>query len=162
MMRVWASLSLVLWLASISVASSTDPGIRVELPDAKIATLTSDSLNGLRRLEITATAHGETRRYEGVDLLDALQVAGLIPTSSLRGKAVGLVVIVEGADGYQAVFALAELDPTIGSNLVLLADSADGRALPADLGTWRLVVPTDRRPTRWVWSIVRIKVASIS
>ena len=82
----------------------------------------------------------------------------MTPTESLRGKDVGAVVLVEAADGYRAAFALAELDPSIGGKQVLLADTMDGKPLPAETGTWRLVVPTDNRPARWVWSIVRIEV----
>jgi len=45
----------------------------------------------------------------------------------LRRKSLGFVLIADGADGYRATFALAELDPTIGARRVVLADATDGK-----------------------------------
>lgn len=158
MTRASILISLLLWLVAAPAAADTQPEIAVTLPDGAAASLKAEMLQALPRIKVTATAHDETHEYEGVALLAALGAAGLTPTESLRGKDVGAVVLVEAADGYRAAFALAELDPSIGGKQVLLADTMDGKPLPAETGTWRLVVPTDNRPARWVWSIVRIEV----
>jgi hypothetical protein len=69
------------------------------------------------------------------------------------------LVSVHANDGYVVVFALAELDASIGDKRVYLVNRAEGAALAADDGPWRLVVPADRRPTRWSRQVVRIVVA---
>ncbi len=43
---------------------------------------------------------------------------------------------------------------------MILADSVDGRPLPAAEGPYRLVVPGDRRPDRSVRQVVAIAVGS--
>jgi hypothetical protein len=42
---------------------------------------------------------------------------------------------------------------------VYLVNRAEGAALASDEGPWRLVVPTDHRPTRWSRQVARIVVA---
>jgi DMSO/TMAO reductase YedYZ molybdopterin-dependent catalytic subunit len=67
-------------------------------------------------------------------------------------------VVVTGSDGYQAVLALAEILPDFGGQPVLVAYERDGKALGADQGTARLVVPRDKRGGRYVSNIVRIEL----
>jgi DMSO/TMAO reductase YedYZ molybdopterin-dependent catalytic subunit len=64
--------------------------------------------------------------------------------------AVATYVVVDAADGYRAVFALAELDPAQTDRVILLADRKDGQPLPAAEGPLRVVVPGEKRPARWV------------
>ncbi|MFO0893059.1 MAG: molybdopterin-dependent oxidoreductase, partial [Isosphaeraceae bacterium] len=62
------------------------------------------------------------------------------------------------ADGYRAVFALPELDPDFTDRPVLLADRRDGRPLPGKDGPLQVIVPSDKRHSRWVRQVVALRV----
>lgn len=110
--------------------------------------------------------------YTGVPLALVLARGGAWPAGdasagtagargNLRGAALARYVVVTGADGYRVVLALAELDTATvraAGGPVLLADSVDGRPIPAAEGPWRLVVPGDRRPARAVRQVVGLAV----
>lgn len=123
--------------------------------------LTPDVLASLPRESLTATDHGQTARWEGVPLLALLERAGAPLGEALRGPKLALVVRVTAADGYVAVFALAELDPQFRKNPVLLADRRGGAALDARYLPYRLIVPGDARPARWVRQVVAIELISL-
>lgn len=155
--RTWLFAAL---LAVVSVQALGQPdGVSIVRPDGTVATLNSERLMALPRANVTATAHDNTQRFEGSDLRDVLRAAGVEATENLRGGALRRVVSVHAADGYVAAFALAEIDASIGDKRVWLVNRQDGAALAADQGPWRLVVPADRRPARWVRQVVRIVVA---
>jgi len=92
--------------------------------------------------------HGQARQVVGVPLLAVLRRSGW--EAGPQGKSVPprekhsgyrLVIIASAADGYQAVFSVAEL--VEGKTEALVVWSIDGKPLPADSGPLRLVVPTD-------------------
>ncbi|QSX77706.1 hypothetical protein [Agrilutibacter solisilvae] len=141
-------------------AGATAAPIEIVLPDARVVALTDVLLGKVARHALTATAHGKTSTYEGRDFVEVLKVAGVQPVESLEGPQLRTLVTVIGRDGYQVVFALAELDPTIGGRQVMFADRADGAALDARDGPWQLVVPEDQRPARWIRQIARIVVSN--
>jgi DMSO/TMAO reductase YedYZ molybdopterin-dependent catalytic subunit len=107
----------------------------------------------LPRAEARVTdRQGQAVTYSGVSLCDVLRAAGvkLGEAAMPSREAVASYVVVEAADGYRAVFALAELDPAQTDRVILLADRKDGRPLPAAEGPLRVVVPGEKRPARWV------------
>ncbi len=101
--------------------------------------------------------HGTPHWYAGVRLIDVLRRVG-VPVDSLKGRDLTKRVVVEAADHYRAVFALAEIAPGIGSREVLLAEHEDGRPLPPTVGPWRLVVPADGSGARGVRQVVALRV----
>lgn len=110
----------------------------------------------------TAKEHsGNTATYEGVALSEILRRAGVPLGEGVRGDALRLCVIVKAADGYQAVFALAELDPQLTEKLVLLAFRRDGNDLDATTGPLRIVVPDEKRPARWVRQVTELEVIRV-
>ena len=100
--------------------------------------------------------------YQGVPLAEILKLAGVPQGVALRGPALAMYVRAEGADGYAAVFALAELDSSVQDSSVLVADTLDGQRMPEKLGPLRLVVPHDKRPARWVRMLRSITVVKPS
>ena len=73
---------------------------------------------------ITAREHnGKEAQFQGVELIKILQMAGVKFGEQLRGKDLALFLVAEGADGYRAVFALAEIDPDYNDRIILLADN---------------------------------------
>jgi DMSO/TMAO reductase YedYZ molybdopterin-dependent catalytic subunit len=126
--------------------------------------LTDADLKAMPRTTLTAMdAHEkQTHTFEGVTLAELLKRAGLPTGENLRGKSMSLCVVAGAADGYHAVFSLAELDASIGGVTVLVADTVDGQAIPAGQGPLRLVVPSDKRPARWVRMLQSLTVVSVS
>lgn len=125
-------------------------------------TLQEQEWKGLKHISISATnAHDKTTAvYNGVLLRDLLKDAGVPSGETLRGKALSTVIVIIARDGYQVTFSIAELDEGIGNTQVLVADSEDGKPLTQTAGPLRLIVPTDKHPTRWVRMVKTIKVVA--
>lgn len=122
--------------------------------------LAAAQLAALPRHRGRAEAHGHTWTWEGIALRAVLRLAG-VTTDSLRGPALGRVLVFVGADGYRATLALADLDPSLGARNVWLVDREDGAALTAARRPRRVIVEGDRRPARWVTQLVRIEVVDV-
>src|SRR6266481_964080 len=113
--------------------------------------LTRADLDKFARQTLRAKDHdGKEYTYEGVAVLEILQKAGLKFGDALRGKALATYLLVEAADGYQAVYALPEFDPPSNDRMILLADRQDGAAFPATAGPLKMIVPGDKTHARWV------------
>lgn len=130
-------------------------------PDGVERTITGAQLAALPHLQGRAEAHGHAWTWEGVDLRGALQLAGIGPIDTLKGPALGQVLVFVGADGYRGVLALAELDATIGHRRAVLVDREDGAPLTAARLPRRVIIEGDGRPSRWVTQLVRIEVVSL-
>jgi DMSO/TMAO reductase YedYZ molybdopterin-dependent catalytic subunit len=126
--------------------------------------LTAADLKALPRTTLTALdAHEkQTHTFEGVTLQELLKRAGVPTGEDLRGKGLAMCVVAGAADGYRAVYSLGELDPSVGNETVLVADTVDGQPIPAGQGPLRLVVPSDKRPARWVRMLQTLTVVSVS
>jgi hypothetical protein len=119
--------------------------------------------SALPRVEVKAGAHGDApSAWQGVNLIDVLRAQGAPVGTALRGKALTDFVRVTAADGYQVVFSLAELDPDFGGRKVVLVDKHEGKPLDAKDGPYRLVVPDDARPARWIHSVTAIELVEAS
>ncbi len=121
-------------------------------------TVSSADLAAMPHHEVTAKAHQVSGTFAGVALADVLQLVAVPRGDSLRGAALSTYVLIEAADGYRVLFALAELDAGFSDKLVLLADRKDGTALSAKDGPFQLVVPDEKRPARWVRQVRSIRV----
>ena len=100
------------------------------------------------------------RSYTGVTLWALLNAAGgLVIPANPRNAALAYYVVAIGSDGYQAVFSLSEIDPSIGDRQVLLAYELDGAPLGRS-GMARLVVPGDKKRGRAVANLVALEVRS--
>jgi DMSO/TMAO reductase YedYZ molybdopterin-dependent catalytic subunit len=81
---------------------------------------------------------------------------------SLRGKALTLVVRITGNDNYSVVFALAEFDSGFTDRTIILADQQDSQPLPDNAAPFRVVVPGDTRPARWVRQVKSIEIIQLA
>ena len=147
-------LSLLLVLAPPQLPASDS--LLVEVAGRAIV-LSGGDVAALPRDSVQWAYHGTPHWYSGVRLTVVLRRAG-VPVDSLKGHDLTKRVVVEAADRYRAVFALAEIAPGIGSREVLLADREDGRTLPPPVGPWRLVVPADGSGARGVRQVVALSV----
>ena len=105
-----------------------------------------------------SAGHDSPATFEGVLLWELLSSAGVALGDKLRGPRMTEVVIIEAADGYKVAFALAELDSAFTSSKAILADKRDGKPLSAKEGPFRIVVPSDKRPARWVRQVTALRV----
>jgi hypothetical protein len=112
----------------------------------------------------TITVHNEHSKadetYMGVRVADLLAKMGAPLGKELRGIALGSYLVAVGSDGYGAVIALAEVDPSFHAGEVIVADTMNGQPLDPKSGPFKLVVTEDKRPARWVRNLVSIELKS--
>jgi molybdate transport system substrate-binding protein len=116
----------------------------------------------LVRLPITtqrvalSSSHGQQESDWSGPLLWAVLVKTGAVDPDKPARQVRQTVRVTGADGYSAVFALAELAPEFAARPIQLADHRDGK--PLDGRALRLIVPGEHRGGRSVRDVIRIDV----
>ncbi|MBO9665009.1 molybdopterin-dependent oxidoreductase [Dokdonella sp.] len=157
------ALSLVAWIAcgvaqAERAPAGDAPAVALGGEVAKPLRLDAAALAKMKRVAVEADDHGTPGRWEGVRLIDLLRDAGVPTGDTLRGKALALYLRVDAADGYRAVYALAELDAGFRDGEVILADHRDGKPLDAKEGPFRIVATGEKRPARWVRQVVAIDV----
>jgi hypothetical protein len=96
--------------------------------------------------------------YSGVPLTDLLAKFGAPTGDKLRGKGLSEYIVAIGSDGYKAVLALAETDPSFHPGDVIVADTMNGQPIDDKDGPFRLVVTEDKRPARSVHNLVSIEL----
>ena len=101
----------------------------------------------------------KTIPIRGVLLATLLQKAGVTLGKDLKGKNLTKYILVGAADGYQVVFALAELDSDFTDRLIILADKVDGKLLAPGEGPFRIIVQDEKKPARCVRQVTGIRVA---
>lgn len=161
--RVAVAFSLLVWLAcgvaqAQQAPAAAAPVVALGGEVAKPLRLDAAALATMKRVSVEANDHGTTGRWEGVRLIDLLREAGVPTGDTLRGKALALYLRIGAADGYRAVYALAELDAGFRDGEVILADRRDGKPLDAKEGPFRIVAAGEKRPARWVRQVVAIDV----
>ena len=139
------------WIAAFAAwaCTSTALAASVEVPTA---------LEGLPRQSVDMAIHDKPLHCEGVALVDLLRRAGAMPEQPLRGAGLARFVVLSARDGYRVVFALAELDPSLGARSAWVVDRCDGKPLDDEAGPLRLLVPDDRRPARSMRQLDTIRV----
>lgn len=129
---------------------------------AKARAWTLSDLAALPRVEVTATEKdGTVSTFQGVALAEILKACGTPFGELLKGPALGLAVSVIGADGYKAIFSLAEIDPAMNARQIVLADHLNGAEIPAAAGPLRLVIPEEKRRARWVRQVIRLEIVRV-
>jgi hypothetical protein len=144
----------------VSPAPSKDTLTMLTYADHKSVVLSAAELKAISHISMTIhnshTNADET--YSGVRLSDLLARMGAPLGSDLRGKALANYVVATGSDGYKAVLALGEVDPSFHPGEILVADAMDGKPLDAHSGPFKLVVTEDKRPARSVRNLVSIEL----
>jgi len=164
-MAMGASILLIIALQAVGPAAQLPSGVvlRVSGAISQPLALSLQDLAAMPRTKVTAKEHDTTVTYEGVALTEILQRAGAPLGKQLHGKALASYILVTAHDGYRVVFALPELDPdfTDASKQIILADAADGKALPEKQGPLRIVVPQEKRGARWIRMVESIEMVKV-
>jgi hypothetical protein len=140
---VWG---LFVW---VLVDGAMAQSISLRGPDGQTRSVSLAELSAMPHQSATlASEHGPARRYDGVPLTMLLQSVGAPAGKALHGPALADLVVVDASDGYRVVLGLAETDPGVRSEKILLADRVEGAPLPPNEGPFRLVIEGDLRPVR--------------
>jgi hypothetical protein len=135
--------------------------LRGDLPNPR--RIDASELNKLPRVETrTSDPHDPGREviYSGTPLEEVLKAGGLMRDSGMAcsREITATTVLVEAADGYQAVFSLAELRPELTDRVILLADTKDSQPLGPREGPFRIIVCGEKLPRRWVCQVKAMTV----
>ena len=117
------------------------------------------TLTALPRTAVVVTTQGKTVTCTGVRLSVLLTRVGVLSAEHLRGPALASYVLVTARDGHRVIYSLAELEPTLGNNNVVLVNQCDDKPLPDDSGPLHLIA-TEERPARWVRQVQSITVVA--
>jgi hypothetical protein len=154
-------LALVLLIVA---AFATGPGaqqtslLRIGGAVARPLALSASDFGSMRHQQVSVEADDENGVFGGVALIDLLSRAGVPSGNDLEDTDLTKIVLITGADGHRAAFALAELDSGFTDRVILVADSKDGKPLTKEAAPYQLVVPGEKRPGRWVRHIIAIDV----
>jgi hypothetical protein len=147
--------------AMAQTGAKPEPVLRVEIEGGSKSDLTAVDLAKLARREVKGKDHdGKEHSFAGVYLKSILLPAGVKFGNDLRGPRLVMFLLVEAAEGYHAVFALAELDNEFTDRVVILADTMDGKLLDAKTGPWQIIVPEEKKHGRWVRQLKKLTVKS--
>ena len=64
-------------------------------------------------------------------------------------------------DGNQVVIALPELDPAFTDKQIALVFLKDGKPLDDKEGSYRIVIPSEKRMARWVRQVKALKIVNM-
>jgi hypothetical protein len=115
-----------------------------------MATLTTEDLAKLPQQTVKTTNHGTPVTFEGVLLNDVLAKVALPAGEAYNSQAASYYLTVEANDGYKAIFSWAEIDPSFTDRKVYVVTVRDGKLLPDKDGPFELIVPGEKRNSRWV------------
>ena len=125
-------------------------------------TITKAMFADMKQVVIMAKAHDEkVHRYSGVPLTDILAKAGLAQGDSAKKRTILTYVEVTAADNYKAIYTLPEIDPLFASRVIILADRADKKPLPAEYGPFQIIVPGEKKHARWMRQVTSIRVVKV-
>ena len=162
---LWALLSVAPGSAwSQADTDTTTAMLKVVLADGSHKTFTRADLERLPTESASARLRdGPAFNVNGVSVTTLLRLSGLDLSAPVgAGQVVGHALIARAADGYRAVFGLADFDPHFGHPPVLVNwVNADGSTLSPRVGPFQLINTGESRPGRWVRQLVSLEVKSM-
>jgi hypothetical protein len=153
------SLRVAAFFLGLAAGPAMSQTVTVTGLDGQAKTLGSADLASMPRVKAELEREdGGVVHYEGVALSQVLQTVGAPTGHALRGPEMADIVVVSAKDGYRVALALTDVDPGFAAHPVILADKADGAALAAADGPFRLVVEGDTRAARSARMVTAIKL----
>jgi hypothetical protein len=105
--------------------------------------------------ETVTVVNGHTKAsetYTGVPIAALLVKLGLPFTKANEHTLLKTYIVAEGTDGYKVLVSTYETLAAIREKNAIVADSINGQPLAND-GAFKLVIPGDTRPQRWVQNL---------
>lgn len=162
--RPWLLIALLLAAPLVRAQPAEAPLLTVLLSDGRSQSFSRAQLEALPLEQAPARLReGASFTVSGVSVTSLLKACGLDLSQRMgAGNVVGHALVARAADGYRAVFGLAEVDPHFGhAPLMLNWTDADGSPLPARIGPLQLVATGESRPGRWVRQLQSLEVKSL-
>jgi DMSO/TMAO reductase YedYZ molybdopterin-dependent catalytic subunit len=158
---------LVVSAALAPAARADDAVLQVGGAVPKPGALKLADLEAMKPVTVTWTSH-ERHEVYGVPLDRILTRFGFevgamgkdVPRQEKR-KGWRMAVRASAPDGFQAILSCAEVFESMGNTRALVAWKIDGKPLPADRGPLRLVVLTDKEPSRSVHALRKLEVVDL-
>jgi hypothetical protein len=161
-MRLFGTLRVVgVSLGLLCLPALRAQTLRVVGTDGKATTLSAAQIAAIPHVQVSAQDHEATSTFDGAPLAAVLSAAGIKLGDSMRGPRMTEAMLVEAADNYKVVFALAEADPAFATREVILADKKNGKLLDTKEGPFRIVAPGDKRGARWVRQVTEIRIVEV-
>ncbi|WP_263375855.1 molybdopterin-binding protein [Granulicella aggregans] len=113
--------------------------------------------------ETVTVVNGHTKAsetYSGVPIAAILTKLGLPFEKANEHTLLKTYVVAEGTDGYRSLVSTYETLSTIRGTSVIVADTLAGKPLDKD-GIFKLVIPGDTRPQRWVQNLKSLTFKTI-
>ena len=152
-------LFIILTLGITAAQAQTTPVIKVSGEVTKPLQLQASDLAKMKRTTVSLRDRdGNEHPYTGVPVAEILDQAGVTTGRQLRGENLTKYMLVKCADGYEVLFSLAELDSSFTDRTVIIADSSEGKPLPAGKGPFRLVVPGEKKPARSSFQVTALVI----
>ncbi|WP_435005811.1 molybdopterin-dependent oxidoreductase [Tundrisphaera lichenicola] len=144
------------WLAALILVQTPAPIGSEKLP-CDLATL-----KAMDQAEVRVSENGKTVIYRGVPLALLLEKrvkeARTMPGMKSLSDA---VLLVRGADGYQAAYSAAAVAMDAPGERYLLAIERDGEPLDKGFGPIRMIVPGDPKHARWVREVEGVRLVRL-
>lgn len=148
-------ISIVSLATSITAKAQTTATVKVT---GEVTTPLSLTVADLHQFTQTTVVRkdkdGKDHSYSGVILADILQKAGV----TMNKESLAKYLLVDASDGYEVIFALAELDKSFTDRTIILADTVDGKALAPGDGPFRIIVQDEKKPARCIKQVTSLKV----
>ena len=125
------------------------------------ATLTAADLYKMPQQNISVNDRGTPVTYQGVLLTDVLAKVSTPSGEAFMKTGASHYVVVEGQDGYKAVFSWAEIDTSFTDRKLYIAMKRDGLPIAQKHGPFHLIVPGDKRNSRWVRQVKHIRIEAL-
>jgi len=162
--RYYSILAVLLGLLPAFGAHSenTETLLTIKQRESVLGTFSLTKLETLPAAAVTLEDDsGQSSHYIGVPIANVLQSVGVTLGKSVRGPRLAEFIIVRAADGYRALFSLAEIDPVFRERTLLLCYRKNGGPLPDKEGPLRVVVADEKRHARWVRQVTAIELGIV-
>jgi len=157
--RAWVTVAFV--FVAIVPAASVAQSVSLSGLTGPTVTVDATAIKAMPHRTITAAIHGLSGAYGGVPLTLLLAKVNAPQGDTLRGSAMGDVLVVKACDGYRVVLALPDADPAFRDQTVILADTLDDHPLDTHEGPFRLIVEGDKRAARSARCVTSISVEAV-
>lgn len=157
MKRPLRSIAVLLFLLILQVGFAHGQQLTVEPEAGKKVVFQYADIAALPHVKVTVAS----TTYEGIDLRAVLEKAGVEFGQTLRGKRLASCLLAEAVDGNQVVIALPELHPAFTDKQIALVFLKDGKPLDDKEGSYRIVIPSEKRMARWVRQVKALKIVNM-
>ncbi len=127
-------------IISLIITSAPAPNLKVVV-DGKSFDVSKAQIEKLPTHDVELKEHdGTISHCTGPLVVDLLATVGIATGDHVRGKELATYVLAKASDGYEVVYGLAELEPSISGRNTILAYLSNGKSLIPSQGPLRVVI----------------------